>query len=100
MLFRSDQVGSQDSKSPSQDARQDQGQDQPSTPHVEATQVDQGQHTGQDGDSNDQDDQKIPPLSCLTSKPRKKLNSPIMDISKRSVMSFENFQIHNLTRTL
>ena len=36
-------------------ASQDQGQDQPSTSPVEASsQDDQGQHSGQDGDLNDQ----------------------------------------------
>ena len=44
-----DQVALQEPSSPSQDASQDQGQDQPSTSHVEVTsQDDQGQHSGQD----------------------------------------------------
>ena len=45
-------------------ARKDQGQDQPSTFHVEVIpNDDQGQHSGQDGDPNDQDDQVISPRS-------------------------------------
>jgi hypothetical protein len=60
-----DQVASQEPSNTSHDASKDQGQDQPSSPigeasHVEATLVDQGQPFGQDGDSNDQDDQVIP----------------------------------------
>ena len=51
----------QEPSSPSHDASQDQGQNQPSIPHVEDSQVDQGQHTGQDGGTNDQDDQESPP---------------------------------------
>ena len=39
-----DQCVSQESSSSSHDASQDLGQDQPSTPHVEVTHVDQGQH--------------------------------------------------------
>ena len=54
----------QEPSSQPQDASQDQVQDQPSTSQVEViTQDDQGQHFGQDGDSNDQDDQVIPPRS-------------------------------------
>ena len=56
-----DQVALQEPSSSSRDASQDQGQDQPSIPQVEDSHVDQGQPTGQDGDSNDQDDQVIPP---------------------------------------
>ena len=56
-----DQVASQGPRSPSHDASHDQGQDQPSIPHVEDSQVDQVHHSGQDGDTNDQDDQVIPP---------------------------------------
>ena len=54
-----DQVTMQEPRSPIINASQDQGQDQPSTPNVEDYQVDQGQHSGQDGDSNYQDDQVI-----------------------------------------
>ena len=55
----------QEPSSPSQDGSQDQGQDQPSSSsQVEVTpQDDQGQHFGQDGDPNDQDDQVIIPRS-------------------------------------
>ena len=42
-------------------ASHDQGQDQPSIPNVEDSHVDQGHHSGQDGDTNDQDDQDSPP---------------------------------------
>ena len=56
-----DQVTMQEPSSPIINARQDQGQDETSTPHVEDSQVDQGQHSGQYGDSNDRDDQAIPP---------------------------------------
>ena len=55
------QVASQEPSSPSHDASQDQDQDQPSIPHVEDSQVDQVPHTGQDGDTNDQDDQEFSP---------------------------------------
>ena len=48
------QEPSSSSQDASQDASQDQGQDQPSIPQVEDTHVDQGQPSGQDGDSNDQ----------------------------------------------
>ena len=61
-----DQVALQEPSSPivvaSQD--QDQDQDQSSSSHDEAIpNDDQGQHSGQDGDPNDQDDQVIPPRS-------------------------------------
>ena len=56
----------QEPSSPIINASQAQGQVQPSSSEVEASQgeathVDQGQHFGQDGDTNDQDDQEIPP---------------------------------------
>ena len=62
----SDQVTMQVPRSPIINASQDQGQDQPCTSQVDASQgedthVDQGQLSGQDGDTNDQDDQEIPP---------------------------------------
>ena len=64
-MFHVDKVTMQE-PSPSSSSQvidsQDQGQDQPSTSHVEdAHNDDQGQHSGQDGDPNDQDDQVIPP---------------------------------------
>ena len=52
-----DQVALQEPCSPSHETSHDQGQDQPSTPIVEDSHVDQGHHSGQDGDSNDQEDQ-------------------------------------------
>ena len=56
-----DQVDMQEPSSPSHDASHDQGQDQPSTSQVEVIpNDDQGQHSGQDVDTNDQDDQVIP----------------------------------------
>ena len=59
MLFRSEEPSS-----PSQDASQDLGQDEPSTSQVEVTpQDDKGQHSGQDGDPYDQDDQVMIPRS-------------------------------------
>ena len=57
-----DQVAMQEPSSPIVDASQGHDQDQPSPSIVEdVLQDDQGQHSGQDGDSNDQDDQEIPP---------------------------------------
>ena len=56
-----DQVAMQEPSSPIINGSQDQDQDQSSSSHVEAsTNDDQGQHSGQDGDSNDQDDKVIP----------------------------------------
>ena len=52
----------QESSSPIVDASQGHDQDQPSPSFVEdVLQDDQGQHSSQGGDSNDQDDQEIPP---------------------------------------
>ena len=52
-----DQVAMQEPSSPIVDASQGQDQDQPSPSIVEDVHNDdQGQHSGQDGDSNDQDD--------------------------------------------
>ena len=56
----------QEPSSPIINASQAQGQDQPSSSQVEASQgeathVDQGQLSGQDEDTNDQDGQEIPP---------------------------------------